>query len=293
MGIKDDSVMANGRHGCPEAEQLAAYLDRSLTGQGRRELERHAAECQACRWALAAAAAYAVEETADEIGHPKRFAARRPWFIAAGVLAVAASFLVVVRISTRPPGGLGDGEQSQWPALVAAISREPTRSVDGRLSGFGYSPPPPVTRGVSDQGPSAAVRIAAAAIERESAEKSAPTTRRELGVALLVVGDLDRAIPTLESVVHGAPDANGYNDLSAAYLARAQRTGQTSDLISALAAARRAHQIDANNQAAWFNEALILDASNRRADARAALGQYLKLDRESPWAGELRKRLGR
>ncbi len=294
MGIENDSMMANARHKCPEAEQLAAYLDGSVTGDARRDIEEHASECEECRSVLSEAAEYRLAAAKAAIGSRDRFGGR-PWFLAAGLLATAAVVLLAVRLFVWGPGQPhGDGEgRTQWLTLVAAMDREPARPVDGRLSGFAYAPPPSIHRGGSDRQASPEVRIAAAAVETEAAGRVSPAQRRELGVAFLAVGDLDRAIAALETAINRMPDADAYNDLSAAYFTRAMRTGRASDLTNALTAARRARQLRPDSQAAWFNEALILDDAGRRDEAQAAMAAYLKLDATSAWARELRERLSR
>lgn len=291
MGSERHGVNGNAHPGCPDVEQLAAYLDGTLSDDARRTVERHAADCEDCRMILAETADYLEGGTAPR---PNRFAQTRRLWVAAAVLAAAAAVVVSVRLATGPFGrGVDrrDASSSSSSALLAALSQGPTRPVEGRLPGLPYAPAPSSTRGASDARPSAGLRIAAAAVEKEAASASAPAKRIELGVALLAVGDLDRAVHTLEGAVADAGTADGYTDLAAAYLARGLRTGATTDLPAALDAARRARQIQPDSLPARFNETLILEAMNRREEAVQAMQAYLAVDAASPWADELRARL--
>jgi tetratricopeptide (TPR) repeat protein len=292
MESEHEGRMANVRHGCPEAEDLAAYLDGTSPPPARQDLERHLADCDDCRSVVVESAAFrAAHSSGDDTGRRDRTAQRA---LAIGsVLAAAAALVIAVRI-VSPRFGTGRsvaGDDPSWTALVIAIEREPRRPAEGRVIGLSYAPQPLLKRGGSMSSPSPDVRIAAAAVENDAMHTNAPAKRIQLGVALLAVGDLDRAVETLDRAVHDTPDAEAYNDLSVAYLTRALRNNRASDLPLALGAARRARTLRPDSAAAWFNEALTLDALNRPSDARLAMDAYLKLDANSRWADELRERL--
>jgi len=297
MKTENDSAMTNGRHACPEAEQLAAYMDGVLSLTERRQIEQHAADCDDCRMVLGETAAYLLQAGAGH-SHDRSGSSRtgRRAIAVAATLAAAAGLVLLIRVGLPIlfGGPRATGARSpQLATLAAAVAGEPTRLVEGRLPAFAYGPRPPVTRGSTVAGPSAEVRMAAAGIEKEAQGDNALERRVDLGIALLTVGELDRAVDTLEDATRqgGGPDA--FNDLAVAYLTRAVRTGRAGDLPPALAATERALQLRPGNEPALFNKALILEASSRLPEAQRAADEYLRLDPSSSWAEELRARLRR
>jgi tetratricopeptide (TPR) repeat protein len=278
---------------CPQAQDLAAYVDRTLSEAERRSIERHLADCADCRDVVADTAAYVGEPAASVDAQRSRVRGRRLAVAAGAALAAAAAVLIVVR-TTR--SGVAPSLSPGVPTLVAAVSKEPTRLVEGRLAGFPYAPAPSLTRGVTDRGASrvrasAEVQIAAAAIEKHARAEAAPDQRADLGVALLTVGELDRAVDQLAGAAGSSPDAEVFNNLSVAYLTRAMMSGRRDDLPLALAAVNRALEIQPASDTALFNKALILSAMNRPAEAQAAADDYLRRDPSSAWAAELRARI--
>src|SRR5262249_44404513 len=146
-------------------------------------------------------------------------------------------------------------------ALVAAVGT--TRPIEARLTGgFAYG----ALRGTLRSGApttntaSPEVRIAAAHGEKALAARGTPDALHALGVASVVIGDLDRGIPRLERAVNQpSPDPRFLTDLAAAYLARATRYAQHQDLDKALAAADNAVKTDSKLAEALFNRALALE----------------------------------
>src|SRR5207249_1630696 len=85
------------------------------------------------------------------------------------------------------------------------------------------------------------VTIAVARAEKALTGSRTPGALHTLGVASLILGDLDRAIASLERAADQTPpDAEMLSDLAAAYLARGARDNRHQDLERALAAADRA-----------------------------------------------------
>src|SRR5438093_1594556 len=82
-------------------------------------------------------------------------------------------------------------------------------------------------------------RVAAERIEKKALERRTPDALHALGVADLVTGDVNRAVPVLEEAARQrAASAGLLSDLAAAYLARAAAHGdQPEDVAKALAAA--------------------------------------------------------
>lgn len=106
---------------------------------------------------------------------------------------------------------------------------------------------------------------------------------------------LRAAIDRFESEIRrdGFGSAAAWSDLAAAYLVVAQRQDDSSVLFAALDAANRAVTLDDRNAEARFNRALILEYLALEESARKAWEDYVKLDRDSGWAGEAQQRLTR
>lgn len=277
--------------GCVDLELLAAYADGSATPEERTRVEEHLAECGDCRAILAETAAFAAAGGAVRAPRAIPFRRRRLVTGVAAVLAVAAALVLAVRTGwlDRLTGRHSDSELTQ---LVAAVATEPTRPVDGRLTGgFRYAPPPVVMRGGEPREPSPDVRIAAAEIEKR-ARAHALSDTRALADAYLATGELDRALDLLRDAVaeHGGTAAL-QNDLAVCYLARAKKTASAQDAAQALSAAAAATRQAPTLAEAWFNRALALDLLGPPSAAREAWREYLRLDPNSEWAAEAKRRL--
>src|SRR5262249_54521758 len=126
---------------------------------------------------------------------------------------------------------------SELEELIAALANEQTRSIEGQLSGgFKYAPLESRHRGTDGDLSSPDVRIAAARIEKQARATDTRQNRAALGIAYLVLGQLDESIELLESCAHDEPsNPSLLNDLSAAYLARAKARHRNVDWANALA----------------------------------------------------------
>ena len=182
--------------GCPDAEDLAAYLEGTLDPASREAVEAHLADCARCRAALAETTSFIEEETpaAAPIDAPRVVPFRRPAWrapVTAALTAAAALFLVARLAPQWFPWG---GEQPELQELMAALAKEPARPVEGRLAGgFAYAPPPPVTRGSSTREMSPEVRFAAGNLQSRAATDA--RGREAQGPAHLVSGDAAGAAP--------------------------------------------------------------------------------------------------
>jgi hypothetical protein len=214
-----------------------------------------------------------------------------------GVLAAAAALVLIVRIAA--PGWLtwlpGAAGRPPIDRLVVALATQSTRPVEGRLmGGFTYARPPSPTRGGTDRFGrvlSPDVRHASAEIQRFAEENPSANARAALGVALIVDGDLDEAITTLEQAANDRPDdAAILTNLSAAYLARARWFNHPEDWPKAQAASERAIKLDPNAPEPYFNRALALEGLDQREAAAQAWVDYAVRDRDSAWTGEAEER---
>ena len=280
---------------CPDLESMAAYLDGRLSDRERARITEHLAACEDCYFVFSESAQTRVATEAT----PKRDARtwrewlatpKRTWAAVGGALATAACVWLLVAAGDVLPWRSG---RPDLQALVAAVGTD--RPIEARLiGGFAYGPMrgtvragAPTPRAVSPD-----VRIAVARNEKSLAGVGTPEALHALGVASLIVGDLDRAIPMIErSVDQPSPDARFVSDLAAAYLSRAGRDNRSQDLVKALAAADRAVAVDSALAEALFNRALALERLSLVDEARAAWTDYLKVDDQSGWANEARAHL--
>jgi tetratricopeptide (TPR) repeat protein len=284
---------------CPDLETIAAYLDRRLPERERGRIAEHIASCETCYFAFTEAAQIRVNEpAAGKTAEAVEGGDGRAWWSAPRVLwtagrALAAAASVALMIGTGwltlwPAGGA-----SELQGLVAAVGTD--RSIEPRLTGgFAYGPVRgPVRAGEPSMATASPdVRIAAARIEQDVARHRTPQSLRSLGLAYLVMGDVNRAVPALEEAAdQPAPDAQVLSDLSAAYLTRAVRNGQPQDFVTGLAMADRAVKADPRLGEAWFNRAYALERLSMADEARQAWQDYLKIDDRSGWAEEARSRL--
>ena len=129
----------------------------------------------------------------------------RRWLTAVvATLAASAAVVVAVRLAgpTWVDGLVGRrGTRPELRELIAALASEPTRPVEGRLTGgFKYAPPPPAaaTRGPGEREVSPDVRIAAAKIEKMARENDTPQNHAALAVAYLSLGQPEKAVQALE-----------------------------------------------------------------------------------------------
>ena len=283
----------------PEAERLAEYADGVLDAESRAEVDQHLADCADCRAVVMETMAFLESNPAiPASAAPKVVPFRlRRWVRSVTVgLAAAAALVLAIRVA-RPEWVSGlFGPRTDRPELqelIAAVASEPTRPVEGRLSGgFKYGPPPSATRGTGDREASPDVRIAAARIEKVAGERETAEARAALGAALLVLGDTNNGVLALEAAAQMSPD-NAFiqNDLTAAYLARSRREGGAQDLARAISAAGLALKSNPDLIEALFNRALGLEMLGPASAARDAWNAYLKRDASSAWADEARRRL--
>ena len=182
-------------------------------------------------------------------------------------------------------------------SLVAELAQAmgTTRFIEPRLTGgFQHGRLVVMRSGDAIQGldaQSPAVLSAVANIRERAQGDTSPETLGALAVTYLVSGDFNGAVKALEAATAQAPKkAQLLSDLAAAYLVRASRLDEPSDIPKALEAAERSiEQKDAPVEA-WFNRALALEGLHLVDAARKAWDDYLQRDPSSPWAVEARKR---
>lgn len=284
------------------AERLAEFAEGVLSGAARAETGRHLAACEACRFVLAETVAFLEQErqvespTSGRYGQNSTIGAffrRRGPLTAACALAAAAALFVAIRI-VRPAwvGGPPGVVRPELAELIAAVNDEPTRPVEGRLSGgFKYAPPRRATRGAGDRAISPDVRVAAARLAASAGVHADADDRAAIGVALIVTGQFDEAIGRLtEAVGSSRGNPRFWNDLAVAYLARGQQSGDAADALGALHATDEAIRIQPDMPEAHFNRALALQALARTDEAANERRRCRELEPDSPWTHEFERR---
>jgi CHAT domain-containing protein len=150
----------------------------------------------------------------------------------------------------------------------------------GRLAGLPWAP----------VAPRAAPRAATAGVRRWLVT-AVPTPRAD-AIAALLAGHVDRAIAQLAAAAERSPrDATLLSDLAAAHLQQAATVADAEDLVSALAAASRAVDLDALHPSARFNRAVALESLSLRAQAADDWVSYLAAETDPAWRAEARAHL--
>jgi tetratricopeptide (TPR) repeat protein len=267
---------------CPSAEELAAYLDGRLAGDRARALAAHVAGCPECGEVVEGVVSARIEGVLDK-------PPRRRWVGLGQVAAVAAAVAAVVLLGVplwlalRPSGDHAIAD------LVAASRGQ--RLVESRLMG-GFEPGV-VTRGT---GVSEHWKVAAVAqeLKEKLPEEPSAADSHAFGVAHLLLGSPDEAIPFLEDAVADAPKEAGYKaDLAAALLERARKQSRPEDAVRSLSLVEEALASNPEMKEALFNRALALETLQLTEPAEQAWTEYLAVDPASEWAGEARAHLAR
>jgi hypothetical protein len=267
--------------GCPAPETIGALVDGSLTDRERDEVTTHLASCESCYFVFTEAARF---KSQKPVATPFR------WKQVAAGLAAAATIAVAVNVFMTSRRG---GEDPQLAALVEAVGV--ARPIEPRLTGgFAYAPVRGTVRSTGNEpltlSPDA--RIAIANIEKGGSANADQLRTQAIAALMLLQAEL--AVTKLEDAARREPnDARILSDLSAAYLARAERTGRIDDNQLALGNATKALEIDRVLPTALFNRALALERLGEVKDALAAWQAYLAVDNQSGWADEARAHLRR
>ena len=264
---------------CPDAEQLAAYIDGMLDPAERTQIEAHLVSCADCR--------DIVGDTVAAQPAPTAATPRRTWrtvVLAGGLLAAAAALVLAVRLKDR------DATDADLGALVRAAGTH--RSVEPRLSGgFAYGVLSGERRSTSGPEVEPDVRIAAARIEKRVRTARSADALHAQGAARLLLGDTSAAIAAMTEASRLRPDADAIaGDLAAALLVRGAEEDRPDDFARALEILDRSHGSAATAES-LFNRALALERLKLRDQAREAWRAYLARDTVSGWADEARRHL--
>jgi CHAT domain-containing protein len=194
---------------------------------------------------------------------------------AVGIIAMVAAAALLMREWRRDP----------WDTLLLTAARTPNIADRGRLSAFAPSPRLPVMRGTATGAAPAESTLKAAAFAVLASEHD----DHRKAVAMFLVGQIAEAEERLALLTRGHASAAIWNDYAVVLAAKTSASDET--LISALAAADRAIDLDPAQTAPRFNRALILDRIGLEWLAGRAFDDYLRVDGTSEWAAEARQRI--
>jgi CHAT domain-containing protein len=295
---------------CPDSALLAAFLDGTLADYERAAVVSHLVECPQCRAiALTVVEFQEVEaldalwERGDAAPPPSEplFAhratrwtwakTRAPSAAAAVAALILAALGAIAYVSTLRSQPTASPQQAVSVLLDAAATHRPLEARLAGVTAYAPSPSRTVPSTVSDR---ARVQLTntAAGIRDVYEHDDGAWSRRALGMAALLSGELNDAIATLEVAAAAAPnDAAIVSDLAAAYYERARLANRPDDLPAALSAVERVLANEPANREALFNRALVVTALGLRPAARQAWQTYIAHDPSSPWTVEARERL--
>lgn len=196
------------------------------------------------------------------------------------LVTVGFGALAFAMIACRPAPAPPSGKE----AIAAAVGD--TLPFESRLSGGFVPSKKGPTRAAGDHAVdlSPDARIAIAQIEKRAIDLPTPDVMADLGVAYLVQGDIDRAITMLDDAASQLNAAAPWSDLSAAYLAKAERTpARKIELLSrALEAAEKSLKASRTNDA-LFNRALAREGLARYAGLQPSWSEYIAAETNAAW----------
>lgn len=172
------------------------------------------------------------------------------------------------------------------------------RPFEARISGFNYAPVNNLRGGTSKDNSDPVARKVAENIAESSVDKASTAENlHELGRVKLANKEFDEAIKQLEKAERLSPqDAEILSDLGTTYLEKSKRLPEDDSFkldfnARALETFEKAIQLNPNLLEARFNKALCLQEMRSTEEARKAWDEYLKLDSNSKWADEARRKL--
>jgi tetratricopeptide (TPR) repeat protein len=259
--------------GCPDPSILAAFVEGTLDARSHREVERHVADCFECPGVIAETAQFLHAE-AEELDGDADPPLRTPWWRVATAAFVALCVLGIWQLAAR---------RDPLGRLKELAAQSPTRLVEGQLAGFAYAR---FSTTRSDQKPEVDL-----ALRAEAERLSEGQSLHARGVASLVVGEVDSALPLLEAAARTSPDdPMMWSDLSAAYIA-AGSYGDHKRLLAAVAAADHAIQLAPASPAAHFNRALALERLRRPEEAIREYERASALESRPEWREEIQSHI--
>jgi tetratricopeptide (TPR) repeat protein len=291
-------------------EDIAAWLQGQRPGALGTEVERHLAQCAACRDTAEELQEFASDEATppvapDEIDAAFRAVQRRlekprvmqfPWRLEKPravqfrwrQLAMAASAILVVGLG---PAGYRWLNPSSGTLLAQAWHEQ--RTSDIRLAGAEWAP---VTQqragGSAFQFPASLLKAQAAIQERLRSGRTTAELLRLRGEAEMMTRAAGAAVRTLEQAADLEPENPAVlADLGAAYIMRGDAEQKYGDYLPALDRLAEAIKRNPSDTAAKFNRALVLERMMLYDQAVEEWKNFLNAAPSGDWAREARQRL--
>ena len=292
---------------CPSDEQLAQWLDGRLDTVAAHAVESHVADCAACAELVAAIGAGLTAW--DESGTSSRsmtaavsvgtngrstegtsvvpMVVRKPrrslrtWLAVAAAVVIGLGALTIERLQ-RPDI---DADVRQLSAVQGGM-----RSTYGRLVAFEWAAPPRTFRAGVGPASSEALPLldSAAALEEKYRDDDSPEARHARGLALLLAGELDRAVPLLDGARVSRPrDVRYLNDAAVAHLQRAWRRSDRQSLRLALDLSHQVVALDPDSPEGWYNLAMAARLADDDNLLRRATDTLARIEPRSEWTAEL------
>ena len=299
---------------CPSDETLAAWLDDRLTPDESKRIEAHVADCDDCAELVAAivpvlddialaSEGVLVDMAADAPKPITAFTAPGPratrvdpapvhvrWRVRRTLQALAAAVTLAIGGAMFWQRGT-DVPPAEDLRALAAVQGD-VRQTHGRLVGFPWAEAPRTYRSAAAAGaPRADLLSTAEGIKQQYLHPETPSARHALGVALLLAGDVDSAVESLELAVNARPtDPRFANDAAVAHLQRAWASGDEQDLRRARQLAESIVAQHPNSAEGWFN---LMMAGRRAGDQALEARAARRLAELEPAASGWRTELAR
>jgi CHAT domain-containing protein/tetratricopeptide (TPR) repeat protein len=206
----------------------------------------------------------------------------RPAFVAVGVMLLVAAAWIGVRILRPSPEQL----------LAEAYTQH--RTIEVRIPGAKYAPLRVERSAVGSNFDKPEPLLKAEALIGEKLLRSPndPKWLEARGRAELLDGSYDESIKTLRRALESEPDsASLLTDIGSAYFLRAKSTNRPIDYGNAIESLGRALAKSPDDPIALFNRALACEQMFLYTQAVDDWEHYLRIDSQSEWADEARRRL--
>src|SRR5215213_866706 len=288
-----------------EDEVIDAYLNQKLSPEARSHFEKYFLATPERFEQLQFARVfdqYVSAQTTDPSLKSKPAPPPRGWFYSLysspARIAVFAILLVVIGLGAWQLFFRQSNVEKGLVALNAAYREE--RPIEARISSLDYAPFPnrrgnPATEKVDQN----ELNLAELTLLQALKKNPSPAVNHALGKVFLAKREFDKAIEQFDTAIKSDPNNSQlYTDLGAAWLEKgkldiygAEPGKGMEELGRALENLNKAVGINPNSLEALFNRALCEEQMMLYAQAENDWLAYLKLDSQSPWAEEARRRL--
>jgi CHAT domain-containing protein len=278
-----------------EQDLVSQYVGRKLSPEEAEAFEEHYFGCDRC-WAevqraTELRAALAEKKATDAAASPVQ--ARvipGPWRNGA-LLAIAAAIAVGILAGLLILRGGGKSPvqaEGKSPVQEVVAAAGVGRTTEARLTGgLPHADRAIVSRGTADSRKSWRLLKALEDAQREAERQPSPDALRAVGLAELLLGEVDQAVTALKIASEKYPkDARILSDLAAAHFTLYERDRDVKELEAGSSAASRAVELDPKLKEAHFNKALILERLGFRGPAAEEWNLYLRLERDKDWTAE-------